>query len=159
MKLKWVWALANFYMTLWYLCINTHYGKIYIPKYMHACVCAIFAFLLMLCFILKVPKRVRHDLLQQDYVTKAPFTEMQTRKFLSKGSVLIFLWLLSLPFHEHACVFTCLCFCLCISAPFIFLDMTWTRPIPNQSLSFWAKAQVACAGVDQNTRLGGQSDN
>lgn len=37
---------------------------------------------------IKVPKRVRHDLLQQDYVTKAPFTEMQTRKFLSKGSVM-----------------------------------------------------------------------
>lgn len=55
---------------------------------MHACVRTIFAYLLMVRFKLKVPKRVRHDLLQQDYVTKAPFTEMQTRKFLSKGSVL-----------------------------------------------------------------------
>lgn len=35
-----------------------------------------------------VAKRVRPDIPQQGYVTKASFTEMQTRKFPSKGSVM-----------------------------------------------------------------------
>jgi hypothetical protein len=54
---------------------------------MHAYV-QCFALLLMPPFILKVAKRVRPDIPQQGYVTKASFTEMQTRKFPSKGLVL-----------------------------------------------------------------------
>ena len=87
---------------------------------MHTCVCAIFAFLLMLRIILKVPKRVRHDLLQQDYVTKAPFTEMQTRKFPSKGSVLNLL-VVVISSISPACMCLHLYMCLLVhQCPFHF---------------------------------------
>ena len=134
MKLKWVWALANFYMTLWYLCINAHYGKIYIPKYMHACVCAIFAFLLMLQFYIEDSKT------SQTWSSAARLCDKSTihwnaNKEISEQRVGINLLVIVISSISWACMRLHLfMFLLVHQCPFHFpwydLNKTYSKPIP-----------------------------